>query len=60
MVVENQKRWDGSLGSGETGLKEVCVILNAGGMLRELQITDVSWETIPDGRSSCTETTSTN
>jgi len=23
MVVENQRRWDGSLGSGEAGLKEV-------------------------------------
>jgi len=23
MVVANQRRWDGSLGSGETGLEEV-------------------------------------
>jgi len=39
---------------------EKGVILDVDGMLRELHKnrTDISWETIPDGRSSCTETTS--
>jgi len=37
MVVENQRRWDGSLGSGEAGLNW-AVILTAVSMLRELQI----------------------
>ena len=31
------------------------MILNAVGMLRDCRRTDVSWETIPDGRSSWTD-----